>query len=96
MKNACKKPCIMFLNQMAVLSKQKELAGYFCNSNALLLPALLESFSATYLEAMYFGLPILTSNLDFVIGCFQNRSVRFPFIYPLSAQSSSGSGGPRR
>jgi glycosyltransferase involved in cell wall biosynthesis len=45
--------------------KQEELAGYFYNSDALLFPTLMESFSGTYLEAMHFGLPILTSNLDF-------------------------------
>lgn len=33
--------------------------------DALLMPSLLESFSGTYLEAMHFGLPILTSDLDF-------------------------------
>jgi len=45
--------------------KQSELSRYFMASDALLMPTLLESFSATYLEAMHFGLPILTSNLDF-------------------------------
>ncbi len=45
--------------------KQEELAGYFCNCDALFFPTLLESFSGTYLEAMHFGLPILTSDLDF-------------------------------
>lgn len=45
--------------------KQEELAGYFYNCEALLFPTLLESFSGTYLEAMHFGLPILTSGLDF-------------------------------
>lgn len=45
--------------------KQEELAGYFYNSQALFFPTLLESFSGTYLEAMHFGLPILTSDLDF-------------------------------
>jgi glycosyltransferase involved in cell wall biosynthesis len=44
---------------------QMELQGYFLNSDALLFPSLLESFSGTYLEAMHFGLPILTSDLDF-------------------------------
>lgn len=44
---------------------QSELAGYFYNSDALFFPTLLESFSGTYLEAMYFGLPILTSDIDF-------------------------------
>ena len=45
--------------------KEGELAGYFLNADALFFPSLLESFSATYLEAMHFGLPILTSDLDF-------------------------------
>jgi len=45
--------------------KQEKLAGFFYNSDALLFPTLMESFSATYLEAMHFNLPILTSDLDF-------------------------------
>lgn len=45
--------------------EQEELAGYFHNVDALLFPTLLESFSTTYLEAMHFGTPILTSDLDF-------------------------------
>ena len=44
---------------------QDELAGYFYHSDALFFPTILESFSGTYLEAMHFGLPILTSDLDF-------------------------------
>jgi len=44
---------------------QEELAEYFLNCDAFLFPTLLESFSGTYLEAMHFGLPILTSDLDF-------------------------------
>jgi len=45
--------------------EQKELAGYFINSDAIFFPTLLESFSSTYLEAMHFKTPILTSDLDF-------------------------------
>lgn len=45
--------------------KQEELGYYFKNCDAFLFPTLLESFSGTYLEAMHFGLPILTSDLDF-------------------------------
>ncbi|MFQ5806590.1 MAG: glycosyltransferase, partial [Phycisphaerae bacterium] len=37
----------------------------FTHSQALILPTLLESFSSTYLEAMQFRCPILTSDLDF-------------------------------
>ena len=33
--------------------------------DALLLPTLLESFSSTYVEAMYYNVPIFTSDLDF-------------------------------
>jgi glycosyltransferase involved in cell wall biosynthesis len=35
------------------------------NADALIHPTLLESYSRTYLEAMHFGLPILTSDRDF-------------------------------
>ena len=45
--------------------KQNELSAYFQACDALLMPTRLESFSGTYLEAMHFGLPILTSDLDF-------------------------------
>ena len=45
--------------------EQSRLPAFFYNSDALLLPTLLESFSGTYLEAMSFNCPILTSDLDF-------------------------------
>jgi len=45
--------------------EQRLIPAYFKNCHALLLPTLIESFSATYLEAMQFDLPILTSNLDY-------------------------------
>jgi glycosyltransferase involved in cell wall biosynthesis len=44
---------------------QSDLPAYFHHCDALFLPTLLESFSGTYLEAMRFGKPILTSDLDF-------------------------------
>ena len=44
------------LDQMADLYKQ---------CNALLMPTLLESFSIVYLEAMHYGLPVLTSDMWF-------------------------------
>lgn len=47
------------------LLPQSTLAGYYKNCNAMFLPTFLESFSGTYLEAMHFGVPILTSDLDF-------------------------------
>lgn len=42
-----------------------DLAAVYRASDVLVLPTLLESFSRTYLEAMRFGLPILTSDRDF-------------------------------
>lgn len=45
--------------------RQEELAGYFYYSDALFFPTLLESFSGTYIEAMYFGVPILATDFDF-------------------------------
>lgn len=44
---------------------QESLVNYFQTCQAMILPTLLESFSGTYLEAMQFNLPILTSDLDF-------------------------------
>lgn len=44
---------------------QEALPGYYMHTDALFLPTLLESFSGTYLEAMHFARPILTSDLDF-------------------------------
>lgn len=44
---------------------QERLAAHFLNVEGLLMPTLLESFSGSYLEAMHFGVPILTSDLDF-------------------------------
>ena len=45
--------------------RQDELAAAYLACDALLHPTLLESFSSAYLEAMHFGRPILTSDLDF-------------------------------
>jgi len=44
---------------------QEELTCYYQSCDVLFLPTLLESFSGTYLEAMHFGRPIITSDLDF-------------------------------
>lgn len=44
---------------------QNELPAYYRNMDVLAMPTTLESFSGTYLEAMQFGCPILTSDLDF-------------------------------
>lgn len=57
--------------------KQEELAGYFYHSDAMFFPTLLESFSGTYLEAMHFGQPILTSDLDFAWYVCDDAAVYF-------------------
>jgi len=43
----------------------EELGGLYRKSAAVLLPSFLESFSATYVEAMHFGVPLVTSDMDF-------------------------------
>lgn len=45
--------------------EQSRLADFYGSCDCLVMPTLLESFSGTYLEAMYYGLPIITSDLDF-------------------------------
>jgi glycosyltransferase involved in cell wall biosynthesis len=42
-----------------------EIPSLYRSVDGLLLPTVLESFSATYVDAMYFEVPIFTSNLDF-------------------------------
>jgi len=43
----------------------------------MFLPTFLESFSGTYLEAMHFGLPILTSDLDFAHAVCGDAAIYF-------------------
>jgi glycosyltransferase involved in cell wall biosynthesis len=43
----------------------REVAGAYRAASAMFLPTLIESYGLIYLEAMYFGLPILTSDRDF-------------------------------
>ena len=45
--------------------------------DCLFLPSLLESFSGTYVEAMYYGLPIATSNLPFATSVCSDSAVYF-------------------
>jgi len=43
----------------------EDLADVYRASDALFFPTLLESFSGSYLEAMHYGLPIFTTDIDF-------------------------------
>jgi len=45
--------------------KYADLPSYFQHIDALFLPTLLESYSGTYVEAMHYKKPILTSDFDF-------------------------------
>lgn len=62
----------------------EDLVAVYGASDALVLPTLLESFSRTYLEAMQFGLPILTSDRDFARSICGDAAVYFD---PLDARS---------
>jgi glycosyltransferase involved in cell wall biosynthesis len=42
-----------------------QISDYYNNIQLVIMPTLMESFSVTYLEAMYFGVPMLTTDLDF-------------------------------
>lgn len=52
--------------------------------DAMLLPSLLESFSGTYLEAMQFGTPIVTTDMDFAREVCGNAAM---FFDPSSTDS---------
>ena len=67
---------------------QTELEGYFRNCQALVMPTLLESFSGTYLEAMHFGLPILTSDLDFAHAVCGDAALYFDPWSPASVRDA--------
>lgn len=57
--------------------KQTEVARYFETMDAMIMPTTLESFSGSYLEAMAFNCPILTSNLDFAHEVCANAALYF-------------------
>jgi glycosyltransferase involved in cell wall biosynthesis len=72
--------------------KKEKLAGYIINIgeisplclteimkyiDALILPSLLESYSLTYLEAMFFQKPVFTSDLDFAHEACKNAAFYF-------------------
>lgn len=56
----------------------------YSQCDALLMPTLLESFSGTYVEAMFHGKPILTSNYDFASDVCGDSAFYFD---PLDSES---------
>jgi glycosyltransferase involved in cell wall biosynthesis len=63
---------------------QAELAAYYIHTDALFLPTLLELFSGTYVEAMAYGRPILTSDMDFSRAVCGEAAEYFDPVDPLS------------
>lgn len=66
----------------------KDVPGLYGSCNALLMPTLLESFSGTYVEAMFHEIPILTSDLDFAKTICGNGAVYFEPFDPKSILDS--------
>lgn len=53
--------CIINLGHLPLA----KVPSVYLSSDALLMPTLLETYGIPYIEAMHFGLPILTSDMDF-------------------------------
>ncbi|MBN2474003.1 MAG: glycosyltransferase [Pirellulales bacterium] len=64
----------------------KECPRWYAKSTIVFLPTLLETFSATYLEAMQMGRPIVTTDLDFAREICDEAAVYFA---PLSARAAA-------
>ena len=61
----------------------RRVPSLYQQADALLLPTLLESFSGTYVEAMFHGKPIFTSDYEFAVDVCQDAAFYFD---PLNAQ----------
>jgi len=60
--------------------EMKNVPSLYKQCDGLLMPTLLESFSGTYVEAMYHQLPIFTSGIDFASGVCNDSAFYFdPF-----------------
>jgi glycosyltransferase involved in cell wall biosynthesis len=57
--------------------KMEHVPSLYQQCDALLMPTLLESFSGTYVEAMFHKKPIFTSNYDFASDVCKNAAVYF-------------------
>ena len=62
----------------------KHVPSLYQQSDGLLMPTLLESFSGTYVEAMFHKIPIFTSDLDFAEGVCKNGA---EYFNPMDAHS---------
>ncbi|MBU3659558.1 MAG: glycosyltransferase family 4 protein [Flavobacteriales bacterium] len=73
---------ICFLGKVEI----NQIPSLYEQMNILFMPTLLEVFSATYLEAMYMGLPIVTTDLSFARDICSNSAV---FYDPLDAKDAA-------
>lgn len=62
----------------------KNVPSLYKQCDYLLMPTLLESFSGTYVEAMYHKIPILTSDLDFAHSVCKDAALYFDPLSPNS------------
>ncbi len=60
----------------------KECAIHYKNADVMLLPTLLECFSASYVESMKSGVPILTSKMDFAQAICGEAALYFDPLSP--------------
>lgn len=67
--------------------RHQELGVRYRESAAVFLPSLAESFSATYVEAMQFGVPLVTSDLDFAREICGDAAL---YVDPLDAAACAG------
>ncbi len=65
----------------------EQLGALYRASSAVLLPSFLESFSATYVEAMHFGVPLVTSDMDFARDICQGAA---RYADPFDAEALAG------
>lgn len=67
---------------------KEELPAYYAACDGLIMPTRLESFSSAYIEAMHFGLPILTSDLDFAREVCADAALYFDPCNPESIRDT--------
>lgn len=65
-----------------------ELKSYYTACQGMILPTLLESFSSTYIEAVSFQTPILTSDLDFARDACGPAAIYFDPFDPTSIRDA--------
>jgi glycosyltransferase involved in cell wall biosynthesis len=70
------------------IPSREALAEVYRSADAYIFPSLMETFSFTYLEAMRFGLPILTSDRDFARDRCQDAALYFDPLDPKSVARS--------